>query len=918
MPLSWNEIKNRALKFSKEWEDACYEKGETQSFYNDFFDVFGISRRKVGFYEQAIKKLDNKQGFIDLFWPGTLLVEQKSAGRSLADAKTQAMNYLQTITDGEFPRYILLSDFQNFELLDLDTGETVAFPLHALHENIQHFAFIAGYKAQVYRDQDPVNIEASELMSELHRQLEESGYTGHDLEMLLVRLMFCLFADDTGIFEKDHFLFYLENHTREDGSDLGGHLLTLFHTLNTPEDKRQNTLDEDLSRFPYVNGALFERPLRPVSFNRGMRHALLQACYFDWTKVSPALFGSLFQTVMLPADQRKKGAHYTSEKNILKVISPLFLDDLWAEFKKIKTNKNKLKAFHQKLSEIRIFDPACGCGNFLILAYRELRELELEILKKLYYGKAMLDVSLFSKIDVDQFYGIELEEFPVRIAVTAMWLIDHQMNIKLSETFGQAFVRLPLKKSAQIFHGNALTTDWKDIIPSDKLSYFISNPPFIGYSLMSKEQSDEIERLFPGVKGAGTLDYVCGWYGKAADYMQGTNIKAAFVSTNSITQGEQIGVLWKELINRRGIHLHFTHRTFKWTLDSKKAKGMRIAAVYCVIIGFACFEANKKKLFEYETITSDPHEIEVKNLNPYLVEGDNLFISKVSKPLCDVPAMTKGNQPTDDGQFLLTDEQKANLVKAEPGAAEFIRSYMSAKEFLNNIPRWCLWLNDAPPDKLKKLPLVMERVKNIREFRSKSKKSATRKLADYPSQFAEIRQTDSDYLLIPRHTSENRHYVPFGFFGRDKIVADSCSFVPDATPYHFGIMSSAMHMTWMRYTCGRLKGDYRYSNTLVYNNFPWPEPTGPQKKKIEEKAQTVLDTRTKYPTSSLADLYDPNTMPPALLKAHQELDRAVDAAYRKTPFKNERSRIEYLFNLYQKVIEPLIQPEKKKRKKKRA
>ncbi len=436
MPLSWNEIKSRALSFSKEWENARYEKGETQSFYNDFFDVFGISRRKVGFYEQSIKKLNSKWGFIDLFWPGTLLVEQKSAGRSLQKAKEQAMEYLQTISKSEFPRYILLSDFQNFSLLDLEEDKQVFFSLKTLHENVQHFAFIAGYKAQVYRDQDPANIEASELMGELHRQLEQSGYKGHDLEMLLVRLMFCLFADDTGIFEKDHFLFYLENHTKEDGGDLGGQLIILFNVLNTPEEKRQTTLDEDLARFPYVNGALFERPLHPVSFDKVMYDALLQCCYFDWSKVSPALFGSLFQTVILPEEQRKKGAHYTSEKNILKVIKPLFLDELQQEFEKTKTNNRKLKKFHEKLSQIRVFDPACGCGNFLILAYRELRELELEILRKLYKGKAMLDVSLFSKIDVDQFYGIELEEFPARIAETAMWLVDHQMNIKLSQAFG--------------------------------------------------------------------------------------------------------------------------------------------------------------------------------------------------------------------------------------------------------------------------------------------------------------------------------------------------------------------------------------------------------------------------------------------------------------------------------------------------
>ncbi len=914
MPLSWNEIKSRALNFSKEWKDAHYEKGETQSFYNDFFEVFGISRRKVGFYEQSIKKLNNKYGFIDLFWPGTLLVEQKSAGRSLKEAKDQVFNdYLPSINDNEFPRYILLSDFQNFDLLDLETGEQVFFSLKTLHENIQHFAFIAGYKTQVYRDQDPVNIEASELMSELHRQLEVSGYQGHDLEILLVRLMFCLFADDTGIFEKDHFLFYLQNHTKEDGSDLGGHLLTLFDTLNTSYNERQKALDEDLTRFPYVNGALFERPLRPVSFDKVMRDALLQCCYFDWSKVSPALFGSLFQIVMLPEEQRKKGAHYTSEKNILKVIKPLFLDELWQEFEKVKNNWPKLKAFHEGLSQIRIFDPACGCGNFLILAYRELRELELEILKILYTGKAMLDVTFFSKIDVDQFYGIELEEFPVRIAETAMWLMDHQMNIKLSETFGQAFFRLPLKKSAKIFHGNALTTDWKKIIEPRKLSYIISNPPFIGYSLMSLEQRHENQFLFRRVKGAGVLDYVSGWYAKATDYLKGTKIKAAFVSTNSITQGEQVSILWNELINNRGIHLHFAHRTFKWTLDAQKAHGMNIAAVYVVIIGFADFGADQKKIFEYETITSDPHEIKVKKLNSYLVEGENIFISKISKPLCDVPGITKGNQPTDDGNLLLSNEDKEKFIKSEPNAIKYIKPFISAKEFLNKKSRWCLWLQSIQPDELRKMPLVIERIKQVKEFRLASKKAATVRLAQFPSLFAEIRQPTSDYLLIPRHTSENRSYIPFGFLDKDNIVADSCSFLPNAEHFHFGVMSSVMHMTWVRYICGRLKGDYRYSNKIVYNNFPWPEPTSPQRKKVEEKAKTVLNARANFPKSSLADLYDPNTMPPALLRAHHALDKVVDSTYRKTPFKNERSRIEFLFNLYQQIKEPLISGKKKRK-----
>ncbi len=915
MPLSWTEIKNRALNFSKEWKDAHYEKGETQSFYNDFFDVFGISRRKVGYYEQSIKKLNNKQGFIDLFWPGTLLVEQKSTGRSLKDAKTQAMDYLQTINDNEFPRYILLSDFQSFRLFDLETGDQSFFNLQALHENVQHFAFIAGYKAQVYRDQDPANIEASELMGELHRQLEISGYEGHDLEMLLVRLMFCLFADDTGIFERDHFLFYLENHTKGDGSDLGGHLITLFDVLNTPEGQRQKTLDEDLAHFPYVNGALFERRLRPVSFDKVMRDSLLQCCYFDWSKVSPALFGSLFQTVMLPAEQRKKGAHYTSEKNILKVIKPLFLNDLWREFEKIKANHLKLKEFHERLSRIRIFDPACGCGNFLILAYRELRELELEILKKVYAGKAMLDVSYFSQIDVDQFYGIELEEFPARIAETAMWLIDHQMNIKLSETFGQAFVRLPLKKTARILHGNALTADWRDVLNPEHCTYIIGNPPFLGKKEQTKEQKNEVKQVFQGVKGNGVMDYVSCWYLKAASYMQGTEIRAAFVSTKSIVQGEQVGILWNEMY-KRNCRIFFGHRTFKWTIDAKKAKGMKIAAVHVVIVGFSAINISSKHIFEYETIVSDPHMIRAETINAYLVDGPEVIVLSRRSSLCSAPEIKYGSIGIDDGHLVLTEQEKSEILKLEPQAEPFIRPFIGADEYIKNKRRYCIWLKDIAPEKLRTLKTILERVEKVKLFRLKSGRKETNELAKTPALFGEIRQPDSDYLIIPKVSSEGRRYIPIGYCPMEYIANGSSLIIPEADVYTFGIVISKMHMAWMRYVGGRTKSDYQYSSSLIYNNFPWPEPTERQRIKVGEKAQAVLDARAKFPDSSLADLYDPNTMPPALLKAHQELDKAVDTAYRKTPFKDERTRIGFLFSLYQQITEPLLSKQKKKREKK--
>ena len=923
MPLSWNEIRARAARFAEEWKDAHYEKGQTQTFYNEFFEVFGRRRRDVAVYEEKVKKLNNTQGFIDLFWPGQLLIEQKSAGRSLADARVQATDYFLNIKEQEKPRYILLSDFQTFEIIDLETRDEHRFRLSELPEKARLFDFVAGYHQQQYKDQDPANIEAASLMSNLHLRLEESGYTGADLERLLVRVMFCLFADDTGIFEPDSFLRYVEDKTNEDGTDLGSRLIHLFQTLDTSVEKRQKTLDEDLARFPYVNGQLFADRIDLPSFDAPMRMALLQCCYFNWSKVSPALFGSLFQTVMLPEEQRKGGAHYTSERNILKTIHPLFLDELREEFEKIRDSKStqrraQLEKFHAKLGALTFFDPACGCGNFLILAYRELRLLEIELLETLHPTKQLsLDVKQLSKIDVDQFYGIEIEEFPVRIAEAAMWLVDHQMNMRLSETFGQAFVRLPLKKSAHITHDNALTLDWKTVIAPEKLHYMLGNPPFIGQHYQGDKQKKDQQNVMAEIAAQGVLDYVCNWYVKAAQYIQGTPIKVAFVSTNSITQGEQVGTLWNVLQNHYGIHIHFAHRTFKWTIDEKKAKGMRVAAVHAVIIGFAAYEAPQKYLFEYETINGDPHRVSAKNISPYLVDAPDTVIQTRNTPISDVPRMQWGNKPTDGGHFILSQQEKQELIAQEPGAEKFIRPYMSGGDFINGIERYCLWLKDADPSELKKLPLVSKRIQAVKDERLKSKAASTRKYADMPTLFRQISQPDTAYLAVPEVSSERRMYIPIAYVSKEVICSNTLQFVPSATLYHFGVLTSLMHMDWMRYVCGRLESRYRYSNTLVYNNFPWPlNPTPAQVKAIEEKAQAVLDARAQFSGNTLADLYDPLTMPPALLKAHQALDKAVDSAYRKQPFASERERIEYLFGLYQKLTAPLIAAPVKKRAKK--
>ena len=664
-----------------------------------------------------------------------------------------------------------------------------------------------------------------------------------------------------------------------------------------------------------------------------MRKILMDCCGLNWGKISPVIFGSLFQSVMDEKARRNLGAHYTSEKNILKLIKPLFMDELWAEFENVKGDKRKLQKLHEKISRLRFLDPACGCGNFLIVAYRELRELEMEIIKQQLKGQTVTDISTYFTVDVDRFYGIEYEEFPAQIAQVAMWLIDHQMNMKASETFGEYYVRLPLRKSATIVHGNALRIDWQSLIepmPWEKeearFDYILGNPPFVGKHLQNAEQKEDMDRVFAGLNGAGVLDYVTAWYIRAAQYLKATSnvfkigmvesytshTRCAFVSTNSIAQGEQVGVLWNELFNKYHIKIFFAHRTFKW---GNEARGN--AAVHVVIIGFVNFNIHQKSIYEYEDVRGEPHEVKVKNINPYLVEGQDFAIVTRKKTLNQVPEMYKGSQPTDGGNLLMDDEEKNNFVAQEPQAEKFIRRFVSAREFLNNEKRWCFWLVDADPAELKQCPKLIDRINAVKQFRLKSTKAATVKWAQMPGLFTENRQPNSDYILIPRHSSENRKYIPFGFFTEDHVVADSCNSIPNATKYHFGVLESLMHNIWVKYVCGRIKSDYRYSNDIVYNNFPWPQsPTEKQVAAVEEAAQAVLDARASFPNSSLADLYDPNTMPPVLVKAHQQLDKAVDLCYRPQPFPNETRRIEFLFELYAQYTAGLFAQEKKMKKKK--
>ena len=893
MPLSWNEIKSRALTFSRRWSDAANEDSQGKPFWIDFFEIFGITDKRVAIFELNVKKLGGAQGFVDLFWPGMLLVEQKSRGKSLDGAFKQALDYFPGIAERDLPQIIIVCDFARFRVHHLATNQTTEFELKDLHKNIKLFGFVAGYKALQIKAQDPVNIKAAERMGKLHDALKASGYTDHPLEVLLVRLLFCLFADDTGIFQPSQALrTFIEERTAVDGSDLGSRLAQLFQVLNTPEDKRSKALDEQLAAFPYINGKLFSEPLPMADFTSAMREALLDACALDWSSISPAIFGSLFQSIMNVQLRRTLGAHFTSEENILKVIKPLFLDALWAEFEKVKNNKNKLFEFHKKLRTLTFFDPACGCGNFLVISYRELRLVELAVLRASHnlsgnQGQQSVDVHGLIGVNVDQFYGIEIEEFPSQIAQVAMWLMDHQMNLQVSEEFGLYFARIPLRTSPHVVHGNALTLDWNEVLPAQRCSFLVGNPPFVGKKEQTPAQKADLAPVFAPLKGSGVLDLVAAWYIKAADYLRGvttasagqmpgahtlrflkspptsaphspsgsevaSSTRVAFVSTNSITQGEQVGVLWSWMLVQ-GVHIHFAHRTFNW---SNEASGK--AAVHCVIVGFGLDDLPGKVIFEYDDIKGDPHAVAAKNINPYLIDGPDVVLARRSNPICNVPAIGIGNKPIDDGNYLFTTEEKIAFIAAEPASEKWFRRWLGSIEFLNGYERWCLWLGECPPAELRAMPETMKRVQAVKASRLASKSPPTQRLAMTPTRFHVENMPTSPYLVLPEVSSERRAFIPFGFEQPSTLCSNLVKLAPHATLYHFGILSSTMHNAWVRTTCGRLKSDYRYSKDIVYNNFPWPEfpqnskPNQPADRidtaqaAIEIAAQTVLDVRAKF------------------------------------------------------------------------
>ncbi|MCA3724088.1 DNA methyltransferase [Phenylobacterium sp.] len=920
MQLSWNEIRARAAAFSQEWADAKYERGETQSFYNDFFEVFGIRRRRVATFEAPVKKLGEKQGFIDLFWKGVLLVEQKSAGRDLTRARDQALDYFPGLKEHELPRYVLTCDFQLFELVDLETGEETRFALADLPQHVERFGFVMGVEKRVFRDQDPVNIIAAELMGKLHDALKASGYDGHPLERLLVRLLFCLFADDTGIFpERGMLEDFIVNRTQPDGSDLGPRLAELFQVLDTPEDRRQSNLDEDLQRFPYVNGELFSEALRIPAFDSKMRDRLLEACGFHWEKISPAIFGALFQSVMNAKERRAKGAHYTTEKNILKVIEPLFLDDLRAEFARLRDLKRgretALRAFQDKLAGLNLFDPACGCGNFLIIAYRELRALEIEVLRELYpktgadlgrqadlYGAAL------TKIDVNQFHGIEIDEFPVRIAETAMWMMDHIMNNRLSLEFGRVFARIPLKAAPNIRHADALETDWAEVLAPERCSYVLGNPPFLGAKIQTEEQRAQVRRIAALGKSGGTLDFVAAWFLKAGEYLRTSQARIGFVATNSITQGEQVAQLWPLLFDRYGLEITFAHRTFAWGSD---ARGK--AHVHVVIIGLSsrALEPPVKRLFSYSSVDGDPTESRHSAISPYLFDasslGDrHLVVREESRPLGVAPKVVIGSKPIDGGHYIFERAEADAFLLDEPKAKPFMRPFVGAEEYINGGDRWILYLRDAAPEQIRGMPNVAARISAVRQKRLDSPSAGTRALADFPTRFHVTVVPDRPFLCIPKVSSERRSYVPIGWLHPPTIPSDLVFVLEDASLERFALLTSSMHMAWLRNIGGRLKSDYRYSVGLVYNPFPWPNLEGADRSRLDTLAQSVLDARTAHPGATLADLYDPDVMPADLRKAHRALDLAVDRLYRKEAFADDRERVEHLFRLYEQMTAGLL------------
>lgn len=923
-----------AAAFAKKWEGRGYEKGESQIFWTELLtEVMGVEdpSQFIQFEQQAL--LDHTS-FIDGMIPSThVMIEQKSLGKDLRQAIRQsdgslltpfqqAQRYSAALPYSQRPRWIVTCNFAEFDVYDMENpkGEPSRILLKDLEKEYYRLQFLVDQQGVHLQREMEVSMKAGEIVGKLYDALV-SQYDLDDpqslryLNILCVRLVFCLYAEDAGVFGK-HDMFH--DYLAQFGSSfMRMALVQLFEVLNTPADKRSKYLNPTLAAFPYTNGGLFAEEIDIPQFTDELRDTLLQhaSLDFDWSEISPSIFGGVFESTLNPETRRSGGMHYTSIENIHKVIDPLFYNDLLAAFEScneetnIKKRLQRLHALQDQMANLKFFDPACGSGNFLTETYLSLRRLENEIIKQIYSVEQLNAFENPIKVSIHQFYGIEFNDFAVTVATTALWISEAQMMAETEKIIHHDIDFLPLKSYANIHEGNSLQIDWENVCPKEELNYIIGNPPFVGYSLQGKEQKADLLGVFVDEKGkpfktAGKIDYVAAWFYKAAKLMQGTDIRAALVSTNSITQGEQVAAIWKPLKEMFGVHIDFAYRTFRWDSEASLK-----AHVHCVIVGFSDEKvpavdtvskgqtSNTKRLFDNGQV------IEAKNINGYLIDAPDIFVESRSKPLCDVPAMIYGAKPTDGGNLLLSAEEKDDLSKAEPQAAPFIRRLIGSQEFINNKERYCLWLVGASPALLRQCPRVMKRVEAVRDFRLASSKAATRKKAEMPTLFDEPRCSDSDYIVVPEVSSERRKYIPMGFMSKDVICSNSIKFIPSATLYHFGILESNVHMAWMRAVCGRLKSDYRYSKDVVYNNFPWPTPTAEQKAKIEQSAQAILDARALYPDSSLADLYDPTLMPKELLQAHRQNDRAVMGAYGFPMKMTESECVAELFKRYSELTE---------------
>jgi type I restriction-modification system DNA methylase subunit len=901
---SWNDIRKRATAFAAEWATATDERAQSQLFWVEFFAIFSIDFKRVAQFEAHARRVTTgNRGRIDVFWPRVLLCEHKSAGKDLAQAEHQALDYLDSIDASEQPKAIITSDFANIRLLDLENGgEAITLKTSELANEIERFGFIIGYKKPTFQNEDEANVQAARLMGKLYEELSKDGYEGHEASILLTRLLFLLFGDDTGMWQRGLLTEFIAERTDTDGSDLGPQLSLLFQELDKPEAKRSQSLDDYLKRFPYVNGGLFKERLDIPTFDRRMRDQLLEACRFDWGNISPAVFGSLFQTIKTKEARRELGEHYTPEKFILRTIGPLFLDDLKDQVAKAKDNAKQLNNIREQLRKQSYLDPACGCGNFLIVAYKELRAIELEILKHLDRLKQTgtqlsTDPTEGLAVTLDQFFGIEIEEWPARIAETAMFLADHQSNVDLAKAFGEAPDRLPITQSATIHIGNALQSNWSDVCKIDDNTFIFGNPPYMGKFTRGPQESQDLRIALEVIKGNADVDYVCAWFVLAAKFSYGTKSRFAFVSTNSIAMGEQPAVLWKSL-KKYDASIVFAHRTFAWATETPGA-----AAVHVVIIGIQTFsDPTPKRLFTYASIKSEPVEVKAKQINAYLIDGPLVLITSLRKPLnVNAPKMSFGSMPNDGGNLLLTELEADEFRKSFPPEARFLRPILGAKEMIQGIKRFCIWLDNATPSDLKESPEIYRRVSLVKEERLRSTRLATQKLAASPQLFAEIRQPNTAYIAVPSISSETRNYIPIAVLDSDVIANNKLLTIAPHSLYTFGILNSSIFNIWNRSVSGRMKSDFQVSIEITYNNFPWPPMDSKFEKAVSESAEAIITARSIYPTESLANLYDTKTCPKELADAHRKNDTLVASAYGLSATATEIEITSALFKRYEEL-----------------